>query len=220
MEARAHRAYRCAHDPRHLLHREVTVEPKDHGDPVVGTECREGAPDGVAIVDRAMGVMRGRRRSCAIQVVVASELPSPKAIAAGVDHDAGEPRVEPIGVAETRMLLPGSNERVVGRIFRLLCVVEDEPSQPVGVVEACLDQPLEGRGARGLGVRRQRPAGVAQLSPSAVRDPSPVPTHQVAETFTLVGPERKRAARPRLWASPGELHRAHRRPGPAPLIGA
>ena len=62
------------------------------------------------------------------------------------------------------MLLPSSNERVVGRIFRLLCVAEDEARQPVGVVEACLDQLLERGSPCSLGIRRQSPTGVAQLT--------------------------------------------------------
>ena len=62
------------------------------------------------------------------------------------------------------MLLPSSNERVVGRIFRLLCVAEDEPCQPVAVVQACLDKLLERGSPCSLGIRRQCPTGVAQLT--------------------------------------------------------
>ena len=182
MEARADGAYWCADRTRNLLHREVAVVAKDHGDPVVGTEGCKGAPDGVAVVDGVMGVSRGRRRSCSIQIVVASELPSTKPIAAGVDEDASEPGVELVGIAESPMLLPGSYERVVGRIFRLLCVAEDEAGMSVGLVEACLHEPLECGSAFVLGIGLEGPTGVAQLSLST-REPPLVPTHQVPETF-------------------------------------
>ena len=83
------------------------------------------------------------------------------------------------------MLLPSSNERVVGRIFRLLCVAEDEASQSVRVVKACLDQLLERGSPCSLGIRRKGPTGVAQLTLSN-SGPSPVPTHEVPKTFIRI----------------------------------
>jgi hypothetical protein len=70
----------------------------------------------------------------------------------------------------------------VGCLFRLLCVAEDEASQPVRVVEACLDQLLERGSPCSLGIRRQGATGVAQLILSN-SGPSPVPTHQAPKTF-------------------------------------
>ena len=182
MEARTDGAYRCADRTRNLLHREVAVIAKDDSDPVIGTECREGAPDRVAVIDEVMGVRRGRRLSCSIQIVVASELPSTKPISAGVDEDAIEPGVESLGITEPAMLLPGSYECVVGRIFRLLCVAEDESRQPVCIVEARTHEPLECGSAFDLGIGLEGPTGVAQLSLST-REPPLVPTHQMPETF-------------------------------------
>ena len=182
MESRANGAYRRADCASNLFHREVAVVAEDDSDPMIRAEGREGAPDGVTVIDGEMGVIRGRCRSCSIQIVVASDLPPPEPIAAGVDEDPREPCVEPIGIAELFMLMPSSKERVVGRIFRLLCVAEDEARQPVRVVKACLDQLLERGSPCSLGIRRQGPTGVAQLTLSN-SGPSPVPTHQEPRTF-------------------------------------
>ena len=209
MESRADRAYRCADRTCNFLHREVAVVAKDDGDAVIGTEGRERAAEGIAVVDAEMGVMRGSRRSCSIQIVVASDLAATEPIAAGVDEDSGEPGVEPIGIAEPAMLLPSSNERVVGRIFRLLCVSEDEASQPLGIVEACLDELLErGSASASASAASVRPALLSSPSDSG---PSPVPTHQAPETFNgdpakvgvSLAPRRRRARAYRSWKPRG-----------------
>ena len=160
----------------------------------------------VAVIDDVMGVSRGRRRSCSIQIVVASELPSTKPISAGVDEDAIEPGVESLGIAEPAMLLPGSYERVVGRIFRLLCVAEDEARQPVGIVEARTHEPLECGSAFDLGIGLEGPTGVAQLSLST-REPPLVPTHQMPETFNRERgkPNASREVRESLLLSRSEM---------------
>lgn len=88
VEPRANGAYRCADRACNLLHREVAVVTKDHGDAVIGAERREGAPDGVTVVDAEMGVILGTRRSCSIQRLVASDLPPTEPVATGVDEDA------------------------------------------------------------------------------------------------------------------------------------
>ena len=88
VDPRANGAYRCADRACNLLNREVAVVPKDDSNAVIGTERGEGAPDGVTVVDAEMGVIFGRRRSCSIQIVVASDLPPAKSVAAGVDEDA------------------------------------------------------------------------------------------------------------------------------------
>jgi hypothetical protein len=88
VEPRANGAYRCADGACNLLHREVAVVAKDHGDAVIGTECRKGAPDGATVVDAEIGVILGRRRSCSIQIVVAPDSPPTEPVATGVDEDA------------------------------------------------------------------------------------------------------------------------------------
>ena len=88
MEPRANGAYRCADRACNLLHREVAVVAKDHGDAVIGTEGREGAPDSVTVVDAEIGVIFGKRLSCSIQIVVASDPPPTEPVATGIDEDA------------------------------------------------------------------------------------------------------------------------------------
>ena len=60
VKPRADGAYRCADGTCNLLHREVAVVAKDDGDAVIGAERREGAPDGVTVVDAEIGVILGR----------------------------------------------------------------------------------------------------------------------------------------------------------------
>jgi len=95
--------------------------------------------------------MRVSVRSCPIQRVVSSVATPPKSIAAGVGEDAPEPGIDAVEISELRKVSPGSSERVVGRIFRLLGVAKDEAGQAVGLVEARVDQGLEGGDARRIG---------------------------------------------------------------------
>jgi hypothetical protein len=187
VEARSHRAYRCPNRPSNLLNGEVAIEAEDDGDALVGVEAAERAVKGIAVVDLAVGVMRGRRRSCSIQVVVASVAATTEPIATGIDEDAPEPGVEPIGIAEPSVIAPSSDECVVGRIFCLLCVAEDEASEPVGRIEPLVDKPLEGGGTGRLRVCRDGSGFLGQAGLS-FRDHSallPIPTHQPCETFIL-----------------------------------
>lgn len=131
VEARTHRAYRRAHRASHLVHVHVAVVAENDRDALVGVEIAERPIERVAVLDGAMGVMRGSPLSCRIQVVVASVLSSTDPIAARVREDAAEPGVETVGIAEAWELTPSAGECVVGRIFGLLRVVEDEPGQPV-----------------------------------------------------------------------------------------
>ena len=143
VEARAHGAYRRTDQARNVLNGEIAIEPKDHGDAVVGAEAAEGSLERVALIDLAMGVMWGRRLSAASQVVVTSVAAPSERVAAGVDKNASEPRIELLGVAEPMVVSPCSNERVVGRIFRLLGISQDETGEPIGFVEASFEQSLE-----------------------------------------------------------------------------
>ncbi len=154
MEPRSHGAYRCPNRSSDLLDGEVAIEAEDDRDSLVGVEAAERAVESVAVVDLPVGVMRGSRRSCSIQVVVASVAATPEPISTGIDEDAAEPGVEPIGIAEPSVIAPSSDECVVGRIFCLLCVAEDEASEPIGRVESLVDKPLEGGGTGRLRVSR------------------------------------------------------------------
>ena len=131
MEARSHGSYRCANRACNLLHREVAVEAEDDGDALIRIEVRESAVEGVSVLDLPMGVMRVSPASCRIQLLVASNAPASKAVPTGVREDSAEPGVHSVGIAKPMQIPPGSRESVVRRIFCLLCVAEDETSEPV-----------------------------------------------------------------------------------------
>ena len=151
MQARADRAYRRSDGSGDFLDLEVAVVAKDDSNPLIRVEILEGALERVAILEPSGGVMRVSVRSCPIQRVVSSMSAPPNSIAAGVGEDAPEPGIEAVEIAELRKVSPGSSERVVGRIFRLLGVAKDEAGQAVGIVEARIDQGLEGGNARRIG---------------------------------------------------------------------
>ena len=69
----------------------------------------------------------------------------PQSIAAGVDEDPVEPRLETGRVAQGLPLAPGLDERVVGRVLRLGRVAQDGPRQSVRLVEVFVGQPDERR---------------------------------------------------------------------------
>lgn len=185
METRAHGAYRRTDQARKVLDGKVAIEAKDHDDPMIRGESAEGALEAVALIDGPMGVMRGNRLSRVSQVVVASVSPSSEAVAARVDEDPPEPGVEPLGIAEPMVVAPCSDERIVGRIFRLLCVAKDEAGKPIALVEAPFEQPLEGLPPSSLDVDREDLRFVGQRCLRRGMCPFPKPTHQGSETFIL-----------------------------------
>ena len=165
MQSRSDRAHRRSRGTCDIVDWKVAVVAKDHGDPLIGVQDRECTLERVAVGEGRTGVMRGRRVSCSIQWVMASVALPSKSVAAGVDHDAVEPRIEPVGVAEARVIAPGSCESVMGRILGLLYVAENQAGEPIGRVEAILDEMLKGGGACHLGVRGDHPVCVRQPCP-------------------------------------------------------
>jgi len=187
VEARAHRAYRRADGMGDLFDGEVAVIAKDDGDAVVDAEPAEGALERIALDDGAMGVIRGSRASRSIQILVASVSASAKVVTAGVDQDPAEPGLEPIGISKSPVVPPCANERVVGRIFSLLCVAEDEKGEPIRLVEVRPAQPLEGD--RSISLDAGVPEGVCLVAQTVLRCGmvpllSPLLTHEVGGTFT------------------------------------
>jgi hypothetical protein len=67
--------------------------------------------------------------------------PMAKPVSAYVDHDAAEPLFEVIGVAECAEMTPCEDGSVVGGIFRIDWVAEDDARQPVGRIEVAIGQP-------------------------------------------------------------------------------
>ena len=139
--------------------------------------------------------MWGSRRSCSIQIVVASVAAAPEAIPAGIDQDSAEPGVESVRIPEPAMIPPGADERVVCCIFCLLRVAENQASEAIGRIEAVLDQPLEGGGASRLGVRADDAFTVAQPALPFREQSRPLllSTSQPRETF-------RTWLRTRLWS--------------------
>ena len=162
VEARAHRSYRRAHRASNFVHVHVAVVTKNDRDALICVEVRERPVERVAVLDGAMGVMRGSPLSCRIQLVVASVPSAADPIAARVREDATEPGIETVGIAEARELTPSAGECIVGRIFGLLRVVEDEPGQPVRLVEPGGDKLLERGVTRGIGRCRDGPELLGQ----------------------------------------------------------
>ena len=167
MEPGADRAYRRSDGSCDLVDVEVAVVPKDDSNALIRVEILERAIEGVAVLDVAGGVMRGRVRSCAIQRVVPS-VPTPaKPISAGVGEDASEPRVDALHVAELGEIAPGAGEGVVSRIFGLLGVAKDEAGQAIGLVQARVDKSLECGETRRIGRCRDGPDFLRQPEPLA-----------------------------------------------------
>ena len=71
----------------------------------------------------------------------------PQAIAAGVDQDPVEPRLESCRVAQRLPLAPRLDECVVGRVLRLGLVTQDRPRQAIRLVQMLVGEPGEGGGA-------------------------------------------------------------------------
>ena len=70
--------------------------------------------------------------------------PAPQEVETGVDDQAVQPGFEPVGIAESRQLSPGSNECLLDRVARELRVPEDQPSGSVQPREGGVDELGEG----------------------------------------------------------------------------
>ena len=62
----------------------------------------------------------------------------------GVDDEAVQPGFEPVEIAQSRQLSPGSDERLLDRVARELRVPEDQPSGSVQPREGGVDELGEG----------------------------------------------------------------------------
>ena len=83
--------------------------------------------------------------------------PAPQEVETSVDDEAVQPGVEPVGIAESRQLPPGADERLLDRVARELRVPEDEPGGSVQPREGWVDEPREG-------VRIAPPRAIDELS--------------------------------------------------------
>jgi hypothetical protein len=138
------RANRDAQDTCHLWqgHPEQIVEGDDRA--MARIQARERLVQHLAVGKGSGDV--GRRR-----VVDGSELDlDDPALAAtnevetGVDDEAMEPGVEPVGVAKSRQVTPGTDERFLDGIARELTVPEDQPGSRVQPRKTVIEQLREG----------------------------------------------------------------------------
>jgi hypothetical protein len=73
-------------------------------------------------------------------------------IAADVDEDPVEPRLEPCWISERPDPAPCPNERVMGRVLGVIEAAEDEAGEPIGAIELMVGESNE----PGLGLGRRR----------------------------------------------------------------
>ena len=141
---------------RDRLDRQVAVVAKGDDDPVVGRQRRDGVGQDVAVV-RLREWVTGRDRDLGRDV---RRLPArgPQPIAAGVDEDPVEPRLEPRRVAQRRPLPPGLVERVVRGVLGVGRVAQDRAGQAIGRVEMVVGEAQEGL-RRARSAARPRRAG-------------------------------------------------------------
>lgn len=66
-----------------------------------------------------------------------------KAIAADVDEDPVEPGLEPGRIAQGGRSTPGAQQRILGRVLRLVLIAEDQAGQSIGAVKLPIGQPKE-----------------------------------------------------------------------------
>ena len=105
-------------------------------DDVAGDHSLAGIPAGPVIEDRPN---RG---------------PSPQPRATLVDHDAIEPGVHPLRIAQVPPVQPRLDRGVVYRILGFHAVSEDDAGEAVGAFETALREPFKGHPTLGLDPHR------------------------------------------------------------------
>ena len=79
-----------------------------------------------------------------ISTSIGRRTPAARDVEAGVDGQAMEPGIEPVGVAQARQVSPCPEERLLDRVARELRVPEDEPGRRVQPREGQVDERGEG----------------------------------------------------------------------------
>jgi hypothetical protein len=75
----------------------------------------------------------------------ANAAPPSQALPAGVDRDPAEPGVEAIGIAQTRKLPPGEEERLLGRVLCIGLVAEDGEGRSKHDIDLSANEGIESR---------------------------------------------------------------------------
>ena len=129
---------------RHLWQRLAEEEMGDDDRPHPGIEPTKRSVDLIAIDDERSAVgdrLIGRRRELDLDDATAA--PSKKG-QTGPDGDPVDPRVEPLGIAQPREVLPRVDERLLDRVSRELGVPEDQASRRVQPRDDPTDEHGEG----------------------------------------------------------------------------
>ncbi len=113
------------------------VSERDHL-AMLGPQVPERGPDGVGCTDELARI----RTTLTFERADRDGLdrdgqapPRSQPVAAGVDEDSAEPRLEPVRIAQLVEPAPGRDHGIVGRILRLARIEQDDPRHAVGVVE-------------------------------------------------------------------------------------
>jgi hypothetical protein len=123
-------------------HSDVVMEHEDR--PLLGAEAAEATLELVTLRDERRGVADGRidqRRKLDL------DGPSPSTaqdIEAGVDRQSVKPDIEPIVVAQTRQVAPGSKACLLDRVSRKILVPEHESGDGFQPRDGRADERREG----------------------------------------------------------------------------
>ena len=130
---------------RHVGQRHPEVEVQDHDRPPLGPQPLEGGVEQVAVGDEG-GHVADRRSVDRRQLDLDRPSAAPaNGVDAGSEHQAVEPRLEAIRIAEGGQVPPGADEALLDRVSRELGVPKDQAGRRV--------QPRdEHAGERGEGV--------------------------------------------------------------------
>jgi hypothetical protein len=147
MEARLDGSTRRAGSLGDVVDRQVAPEPEDDDDPLVGIQHRERPGERVARRDglNSVGPDEPDHLPKSFRRQLDDRTPPPRSepVAAGIDDDPAEPRLEAIPVAQARPAAPRGDRGIVNRVLGLHRVAEDDGRQPVGAVEMALDHGAE-----------------------------------------------------------------------------
>jgi hypothetical protein len=104
---------------------------KDDYGSVFGLQVTDATFEEISVGGSRLGVGHRERMDLGKLDLDAPALGRPELIAAGVEEESVEPRVEAIGVAKARQVPPASDERLLDGVLRAVLVLQDESSRGV-----------------------------------------------------------------------------------------
>ena len=131
MEARFRGPQRDPHRCGGVRERQAEVVVKDDHGAVFRLEMADATLDQVAVGRGRLGVRHRERMDLGELDLDASALGRPELIAAGVEEEPVEPRLEAIGVAQAGQVPPAPDERLLDGVLRAVGIPEDESGRGV-----------------------------------------------------------------------------------------